>query len=245
MSRYLVSEHKQGTEGWLAARRGRATGSKADAVCAVGRSGGESATRQDYLHDLVIERLTGRPVPNYLRTRDIEWGHEQEPFARMAYEQQTGHMVEEAGFCYLPHIMAGCSVDGFIRERGRLGFYEAKCPKSKTHLLYLESGVVPNIYMPQVLHNFWITGAEFCDFMSYDPRFPDGLQSMIVRVERSEPAVAAHASRVEAFLTEVDALESRLRMRLPGAVPAAPTAAPVIHRSRLAAILSGSPHDRH
>lgn len=214
MSRFIVSPHAQQSEGWFADRAGRATGSKADCIRAKGKGKAEAATRADYRHDLTLERLTGRPVPSYLRSADLDWGNATEPFARMAMEAETGLLIEEAGFCYLPNIMAGCSVDGFVTDGGRKGFVEAKCPKSKTHLIYLDKGEVPSEYRFQVIHNFWITDSDFCDFCSYDPRYPDGLKLMITRVERDQAAIDEHEASVMQFLAEVDQLEARLRLRI-------------------------------
>lgn len=212
MSRFIVSPHAQGTPEWKADRLGKVTGSAVAALYAKVKSG-EAAARADYRVQLVLERLTGT-VEDMFTSKEMEWGTNTEGAARLAYEAESGLMVREAGFCSLPKVAAGSSVDGFIdSDDGRLGILEVKCPKSKTHLGYLDSGEVPTAYNPQVLHNMWITGAQFADFMSYDPRFPRGLQRMTVRVERSEAAIRDHEALVLQFLLEVDALEKQLRLR--------------------------------
>lgn len=208
---YIVSPHAQGTDGWKQDRCGKGTGSAIAAIFAKTAAGKPTAARADYCMQLVLELLTGAPAENDFTNKEMEWGTAQEPYSRMAYETATGLMVEEAGFCYLTHIRAGCSVDGFVVDKGRKGIWESKSPKSKTHLGYIEAGVVPAQYIPQIEHNLWITGAQFCDFQSFDPRFPPKLQRFCVRLERDEARITAHAAAVKVFLAEVDALETKLR----------------------------------
>jgi len=139
----------------------------------------------------------------------MKWGAEQEPFARIAYEAQTGELVQESGFTYLPDLAAGCSVDGFI-DGDRLGIVEYKCPISTTHIEYLLGGKLPPKYEPQVTHNMFVTGAQFCDFASFDPRMPEHLQLFIFRVERDDEKMASYEIALRAFLAEVDSLYDRL-----------------------------------
>lgn len=212
MSRYIVSDHPQGTPEWLADRCGKVTGSAVSAVFAKIKSG-EAAARADYRMQLVLERLTGIPAEGPPLTAEMRWGTEQEPFARMAYEISTGLTVNESGFCYLPDIMAGCSVDGFIEDGDKRGIWEGKAPKSKTHLAYLDGAELPSLYVPQVEHNLWITETDFCDFQSFDPRFPEKLQRFCIRVWRDEKRIKAHEAAVLQFLDEVNELEARLRQK--------------------------------
>lgn len=209
-----MSPHAQGTDGWRMDRLGKVTGSPVAAVFATVKSG-EAATRANYRMSLVLERITQLPTPpSFNETADIAWGKEQEPFSRMAYEMERDLVIEELGFAYLPGVTTGCSVDGMIRDGGRLGFWESKSPKSKNHYEYLRAKAVPTEYMPQVLHNFWITGADFCDFQSYDPRMPEKLRTFIKRVERAEVAdrIEAHERGVLQFLMEVEAEEQQMRL---------------------------------
>lgn len=212
MSRYILSAHPQGTPEWKADRAGKATGSRAADITARIKSG-EAAARRNYRVQLVIERLSGQPAEDGFVSKEMLWGTEQEPFARMAYEIAVGSAVKEAGFAYLPDIAAGCSVDGFIEDQGRVGLFEAKCPLSATHIAYMLADRLPPDYEPQILHNLWVTDAAFADFVSFDPRLPENLQLFRVRVERDEKKIKEHADAVMAFLFEVDQLEQQLRKR--------------------------------
>ncbi len=199
MARYIESPHPQGTPEWMADRLGKVTGSNADALF----TGGKGKVRDGYREDLVVEIMNGVASKSSFTNAKTEWGHEQEPFARMAYEGETDLTVTQHGFFYLPNQAAGCSVDGMLVDGGRVGVWEAKCPDGKTHYRYLLGGVVPSEYIHQVDHNLWITGADFADFVSFDPRAPQELQLFHVRYERDEARMAAHGAAVFQFLLEV------------------------------------------
>lgn len=199
----------QGSPEWLADRIGKATGSRAKDIRAKIKTG-EAASRKNYRTQLVTERLTGTVQDSGFINDAMKWGIEQEPFARMAYETHTGLRVDEVGFIYLSDIAAGCSVDGLI---GTDGMVEFKCPLPTTHIEWLTAGTIPSEHKAQILHNLWVTGRKWCDFVSYDPRFPENLQLLVVRYERNEAEIEEHASEVIQFLSEVDAMEDRLRKR--------------------------------
>lgn len=208
---YMVCEHPQGTSEWLASRAGRATGSRASAITAKVKSG-EAATRADYRVQLALERLLGEPCEDDFTSRDIQNGIDREPFARMAYETSTGLFAQESGFVYLERMMAGCSVDAFVEDRGQRGFLEAKCPKSKTHLEYLTGKRLPPVYQSQVLHNMYVTETEFCDFVSFDPKMPPKLQLFVFRFERDDALLKAYEIELRQFLAEVDETHKQLTL---------------------------------
>lgn len=210
MSRYIVCEHEQGSELWLQDRVGKVTGSRAADMLSKTAKGVWSAKRADYMFELAVEKLTNQATEIPYVTKEMKWGTEQEPFARMAYEETTGNLVNESGFFYLPDMDAGCSVDGLFEDHMGVGVLESKSPKSTTHIRYLEAGVVPEEYKPQCLHNLWITGADFVDFVSFDPRFPEALQLMIVRWTPTSEEIEEHAKAVVEFIGERDQLIEKL-----------------------------------
>ena len=206
---FIVSEHPQNTPERFADRAGRATGSKAACVTAKVKSG-EAATRADYRVQLALERLLCKPCADEFSSDDIDRGHEREPFARMRYEIVTGITVEQCGFLYREDMMAGCSPDGLLEDGGRLGLWEAKCPKSKTHFKYLVENRIPPTYQIQVLHNVLMTGAEFVDFISFDPDMPEKLQLFVFRWERDDAMVREYEAELRQFLMEVDATHKQI-----------------------------------
>lgn len=177
------------------------TGTAAADMLATIKSG-EAAARRDLRMRLVCERLTGQSQENGYVNAEMQRGIDKEPDAFAAYEAATGRIVFPVGFVAHDALMAGCSPDGQIEDFA--GILEVKCPKSATHLGYLRSERMPSAHLPQVLHNLWITGAKWCDFVSFDDRFPPDLQFFCVRVQRNEAEIANYEQAVLQFLTEVD-----------------------------------------
>lgn len=186
---------------WYQARIGKLTASCASDMLAKIKTG-EAAARRDLRTRLVCERLTGTSQEDVFVNAAMQHGIDTEAAAFAAYEAVTGTMVQRTGFVAHDTLHAGCSPDGFIGEF--TGLLEVKCPKSATHLKYLKAGVVPADYLPQIYHSLWITGASWCDFVSFDDRFPQHLQFFRVRVERVELDILAYQKCAEAFLEEVE-----------------------------------------
>lgn len=199
---FTIIDSPQRSDEWFAARLGRLTGSRAADMLATIKSG-EAAARRDLRTQLVCERLTGQVQEEPFINVAMQRGIDCEPLAFAAYEAHTGLLVERSGFLAHTTHMAGCSLDGHVSGFG--GLIELKCPKSTTHLRYLRGGVVPSDYMPQILHNLWITGAEWADFVSWDDRFPPEFQLFIKRVERNDELMDGYEKKALAFLAEVDA----------------------------------------
>ena len=206
-----IIDVEQRTPEWFAARLGRVTGSRASAVVAKIKNG-EAAARRDYRTELVVERLTGHRDDDGFVSKDMQRGIDLEAAAFGAYEAQTGMLVRRTGFVQLGSLMAGCSLDGDVDNL--TGIVEIKCPKMATHFGYLTSDRVPANHMPQIVHNLWVTGAAWCDFVSYDDRFPDELALVIRRVMADPDAIAVYADEVQAFLAEVDRDEQAARARV-------------------------------
>jgi hypothetical protein len=201
MRHFTVIDAVQRSDAWFAARLGRLTGSRACDMLATIKSG-EAAARRDYRLELVLERLTGqRPDDSYINAA-MQRGVELEPKGLEAYQTRSGLTVERTGFLSHTEHMAGCSLDGHVGDYE--GIVELKCPKSATHLKYLRGGVMPPDHLPQVLHNLWMTGAEWCDFVSFDDRFPERLRLFVVRVPREDAVIAAYQECAIKFLAEVD-----------------------------------------
>jgi putative phage-type endonuclease len=199
---------EQRTEEWFAARLGKVTASRVADVLAKIKSG-ESASRKNYKMELVVQRLTGKVGESFTNAA-MEWGTEQEPFARMAYEAHTGTFVKEEGFVDHPTIEGfGCSPDGIVGE----GLIEIKCPNTANHIETVLENKAPSKYIPQMQCQMACTGAKWCDFVSFDPRVPEDLQLFVVRVERDQEYIDSMEVEVKQFLSEVLDLFNQLKAR--------------------------------
>lgn len=200
---FTIIDADQRSADWFAARLGRVTGSVAGKMMANGKGKGvESVQRRDLRIQLALERITGQPEEGGFVTSDMQRGTDMEPEAFAAYEVLTGQMVTRSGFLSHNALLAGCSLDGHIGNFE--GIIELKCPKSSTHLGYLRDNVLPDAYKWQVQHNLFITNASYCDFVSYDPRFPPELQVFRVRVSVDTFDMVAYHLALSLFLSEVE-----------------------------------------
>lgn len=198
---YTIIDCEQRSDEWRAARAGRLTGSCAADMMRTIKSGAPSAARKHLLMRLALERITGRPQERDFTTAAVQHGRDMEPAAFGRYEAETGDILEHVGFLSLGAVMAGCSLDAFVS--GRKGIFEGKSPESATHLEYLRNQIIPDDYRWQCVHNLWVSGADYCDFVSFDDRFPDELQYLCVRLERNETEIQAYAAAAARFLAEV------------------------------------------
>jgi hypothetical protein len=70
---------------------------------------------------------------------------------------------------------------------------------------------MPKAYADQVVHNLWVTGAAWCDFLSYQPHFDERLQVKLVRVHRDERVMRDYEAQLRLFLRELDNEMSAMR----------------------------------
>lgn len=198
---------EQGSDEWKQARLGHVTASNIAEVMSKGKGTAEAVGRYKYKVRLVAERLTMTPGESYTNAA-MQWGIEQEQFACIEYEAATNQFVDKTGFWLHPDIQwLGVSPDRLV---GQEGLIEVKCPNTTTHLDYLFEGKVPSEYYKQIQCQLWVTGRQWCDFVSYDPRLPKRNQLLIVRTERDEKLIAEMKTETEKFLAEVTNLIIKL-----------------------------------
>lgn len=198
---------EQGTPEWKAARLGHVTASGMANVMAKGKDKSEAVTRFKYKVQIVAERMTGVVAESYSNA-SMEWGVEQEGFAVIAYESLRDVLVDKTGFWLHPEIKwLGVSPDRLVDADGLI---EVKCPNTTTHLGYLFEKRIPPEYYKQIQCQLWVTGREWCDFVSYDPRLPKRNQLLIVRTGRDEKLIAEMQAETEKFLGEVESLINKL-----------------------------------
>ena len=194
-------------EAWLAQRIAKVTASRISDVIAKTKTG-VSTSRQNYLIQIVTERLTGKKADSGFVSQAMLDGIERESSARQLYMQTRGVSVTEVGFFDHPIIKnSGASPDGAVNaeEEGKYaGLIEIKCPIETTHTNTLMSKSVPSKYIPQMQWQLACTGAKWVDFVSYNPNFPEELQLFVARVDRCNDTIANLEEEVVKFLDEVD-----------------------------------------
>lgn len=196
----------QGSQEWFEQRLGRATASRIADIVAKTKTG-YSTSRENYCVELALERITGQRQ-EFFTNDAMKWGTETEPLARAAYEARTGAIVDEVAMVPHPTIaMSGASPDGCIDDDGLI---EIKCPNSATHIKTMLSGKPDGKYITQMTWQMACTERKWCDFVSFDPRFPEHLQLFVTRVHRDDKAIAEMELEVVKFLSEVSAMVEQL-----------------------------------
>jgi putative phage-type endonuclease len=198
---------EQRTEEWFAARIGKVTASRVADVIAKTKSG-YSASRDNYMAQLICERLTGQQGESFTNAA-MEWGTQTEPLARSAYENARSLLVKEVGFINHPRIeMSGASPDGLVADDGLV---EIKCPNTATHIDTLLSQKVPTKYITQMQWQMLCCQRKWCDFVSFDNRLPENLQLFIQEVEFDPEYCAMLEKEVSQFLAELDSKVAKLK----------------------------------
>jgi len=196
----MIELMEQGSDAWFNIRIGKVTASRVADVLAKTKTG-YSTTRDNYMAQLVCERLTGQKGESFTNAA-MQHGTETEPLARAAYEARYDVLVDEVGFVSHPTIeMSGASPDGLVGDEGLL---EIKAPNTATHIETLLSESVPNKYYTQMQFQLSCTGRKWCDFVSFDNRLPTELQMFVKRVPRDDMYIRLIEDEIVKFLNELD-----------------------------------------
>lgn len=175
----------QRSDDWQACRVGKVTASRIKDLSAK-PSKGKALNALGLI--ILAERLTGVQKEIFTNAT-MQWGVDNEPHAIAAYENVTGNFVVGTGLIDHPTIaMFGASPDGLVGDDGQL---EVKCPDTTTHLNTLLTKQVPDEYIPQITSQLACTRRKWCDFVSYDPRLPEHMQLVVIRVE-ADPKVITY-----------------------------------------------------
>lgn len=202
MSDLQIFDCEQGTPEWFAARLGIPTASKFATVMAQGRAKGTpSVTRRDYMLDLIGEQMTGQCAESYSNAH-MHRGHEMEPDARNLYAMIRDVEPSVVGFMRRGDV--GASPDSLVGDDGLL---EIKTRLPRLQLGLILSGGLPSEHKAQVQGQLWVSGREWCDFLTYWP----GLPVHIVRVNRDEEYIATIAAAVDSFNGEMADLAEQIK----------------------------------
>lgn len=190
----------QNSPEWDALRLGKATASKFSTFMANdGKAFGDPAKR--YALQLALELTTGRKSEFSFKNDDMERGHEQEPLARVLYEDERFVTVDNGGFFDWGRY--GDSPDGLVDADGVV---EIKSVIAPTHYANLRRGSFDPSYRWQLVGHLECTGRLWVDFVSFCSDFPEHQQLLVYRLTRDEcvEEIARLQARRQEFLALVD-----------------------------------------
>lgn len=199
---FVIVQAEQRSEAWFEARLSRVTGSMASNVWDKTKKGERTAGWTTYQNQLLAEALTGISADDVYVTREMQRGIELEPVARNAIARHLGVVVRETGFLAHNSLRAGSSLDGDVDDFAAV--IELKCPKTTTHLGYIEAGQLPDTYAGQCLHNLYISGAETLFFGSFDDRLPAHLQLFVKEVHAKDMPLEEYGRELDEFLKQLE-----------------------------------------
>lgn len=206
----IFHDVQQNSEAWDALRLGKVTASQASTFMAnYGKPFGEPAKR--YALQVALERITGKKAEHSFTNDHMERGHEQEPIARMLYEDENFATVLNGGFFDCGDY--GDSPDGRIGESGLI---EVKSVIASTHYETLRRGSYDPAYKWQLVSHIDCTGRDWVDFVSYCADFPEGGQLIVYRMNRdaiTEELKMLQERRAE-FLELVNTTMQNINQRL-------------------------------
>ena len=179
----IEHEVKQRGPEWFNLRLGRFTSSEFYKLMTEPRTkpakeaGEFSATAKSYILEKAAEVLYNCPAP-FAQNAALDWGTENEPLAVKAYQNITGRKIQNVGFVTLGKH-TGTSPDGYTNDGGLI---EIKCPYNRLNHLQniLNVNSADDLkkhskqYYYQIQHQLYITGRNWCEFVSFDPRLLTG-----------------------------------------------------------------------
>lgn len=199
-----------GTEEWYAARLGKVTASRGACLLVNGKGPkGLGAGALTYASEVVAGMMG--IAPEQFSSADMEEGVRREPESIEAYEAETFRMTEPGAFMLIPDTIIGATPDAFVGTEGTL---QAKNPRPKAHMETLLSKEVPSEYYVQIQWELMVTDREWCDFISYNPSFPDDKKLVIIRMDHDREFTAnTLRPKIDKFIEYVYELKAKLNIQ--------------------------------
>lgn len=181
----------QNSEEWEQLRLGKVTASNFGTIMAnYGGAFGEPAKR--YALQLALEIINNQKADHSFTNQHMERGHEQEPIARMLYENEYFVDVTNGGFFDWGDY--GDSPDGLVDDDGVI---EIKSVIASTHYATFKRNSFDPSYKWQLIGHLDCTGRKWVDFISYCSDFPEYKQLIVYRLNRAD------------YIKEIEMLTSR------------------------------------
>lgn len=201
----------QGSDEWLAARRAVITGSRFRDARDCLKSGKPSDKQLGYARDVARERVGGM-VPATYANAAMRTGTEQEPIAKLNYEEETGLLVHSAGFITTDDGRFGVSVDGLVGDDGVI---EIKTLVSSNTLFKALVEEDHSDYIDQCNGAMWLLGRNWTDLILWCPDLASaGRKGLhIIRITRDDDEIEKLEADLMKFAVLVDEFETKLRLK--------------------------------
>jgi len=183
---------EQNADEWFLLRAGKVTASSLNKVMAnYGKAFGDPAKK--YAVDIAVQQITGSTSGGGYSNEHMDRGHEEEPLAKILYEETYFCDVTNGGF--FEDGDTGTSPDGLV---GANGMVEIKSALPAIHYNRIKKQSYDSAYKWQLVGHLKISGRDWVDFISYCSSFPD------------DKKLYVHRSYKEDFSKEFEMVDSRL-----------------------------------
>lgn len=151
----------------------------------------------------IVQRMMGVQMDQYI-SYEMQWGIEHEPLAVEAYESAKLVSVTsrnpQVRVTHPNHDFISGETDGLVGDDGMI---EVKCPNEANHFKNLLSGEQIAQYMYQIQGYMWLTERKWCDFVSFNPNYPNKYELSINRVVRDDDIISELEERCVQFWNEI------------------------------------------
>jgi len=188
----------QGSDEWHAARCGLITASEMKLIITPTFKPAKNDKERTHLFELLAQRISRYVEPKYIGEAMIR-GHEDELFAKTAYNEHFGE-ITDCGFVTNDTwgFVIGCSPDGLVGDDGMI---ECKSRIQKYQIETICTRQIPEEHLAQMHTELLVTGRAWNDYVSYS----GGLPMAVIRLHADEviqQAIVDAASAFEARLQE-------------------------------------------
>lgn len=194
---------------WFDLRKGKLTSSEIHKIMGESRAKTEtlSETAKTYLLEKVAEKLGGFKEPAVGAA--LDWGVDLEDTAREIYQASTGNITSPCSFIAVNEHYGG-SPDSIVDPDGVI---EIKCPYTSTN--HFKHGLIKTdqdfkktspAYYYQCISHMNVTGAKWCDFISFDPRVHPDYMLFVYRLHRDEDEIKNMNDKIRGaveYITEI------------------------------------------
>jgi len=167
--------------------------------------------RKTYMESLVA-MIASPHIPDDIGAKPLQWGKDNEPPARDAYEALTFNTVEELPFIYKDKNMrAGSSPDGMVSAIN--GGLELKSPWSRTvYIQFASQDKIKHEERHQCQFNMWCNDLDMWHVAKFDPRMVNCKKLHMVEVARDKTAMDMFDEAIGKFTEEMDVMLDKMGM---------------------------------
>lgn len=206
----------QGSDEWLAARRGLLTASEMKLILTPTLKLANNDKTRAHVYEIAAQRISEYVEPTFIGDEMLR-GQEDEIWARQEYAKHYAP-VQEVGFITNDSLgfTIGCSPDGLVGDDGMI---EIKSRRQRFQIETIAKGEVPDDFVLQIQTALLVTDRRWLDFISYS----GGLPMAVIRVYPDPDIIGAIVAAVTAFEAKVSEVMMDYRMALASKARLTPT----------------------